>query len=220
MESVDALLRDLLACGSMASSCRSYAFDLLRWFRFLAAVEVRWDRATQAELRDFVLWLRTGLNPARVRRTVGGPEPGAANLRTGKASLRVGYAPATINHAISVLAAFYDFHLQCGRGPVVSPVPPQSRTGQRAHAHHNPQEPFGLHRRAAYRQKNPEGEPRAIPDAAVDDLFEQLRCHRDRALFSMFLTSGARAGELLGLTVGDVQPGDGRMWVRGKGWVV
>lgn len=32
-------LRDLLACGSSPASCRSYGFDLLRWFRFLAAVE-------------------------------------------------------------------------------------------------------------------------------------------------------------------------------------
>lgn len=56
-----------------------------------------------------------------------------------------------------------------------------------------------------------------MPDVVIDDLFGQLRCHRDRALFSLFLTSGARAGEVLGLTVGDVQPGDGRVWVRSKG---
>lgn len=217
LEPVDVFLRDLLACGSSPSSCRSYAYDLLRWFRFLAAVGVSWERVARVELRDFVLWLRTADNPARARRAAGSPVAGAVNNRTGKVGLRPGYAPVTINHAVAVLSAFYDFHVQAGRGPLVSPVPPQSRAGGRVHAHHNPQALFALHRRGAYRQRQPDVEPRAVPDAVIDDLFAQLRCHRDRALFSMFLTSGARAGEVLGLTVGDVQPGDGRVWVRSKG---
>ena len=61
-------LRDLLACGNSSASCRSYAFDLLRWLRFLAAVEVAWHRATSLEVRDFVLWLKPCHNPARDRR--------------------------------------------------------------------------------------------------------------------------------------------------------
>ncbi len=210
-------LRDLLACGSSPASCRSYGFDLLRWFRFLAAVDVEWHRAQRGEVRDFVLWLRTCHNPARDRRRPDAPAAGAVNPRTGKASLRAGYAPATINHAVSVMSAFYDFHLLSGQGPVVSPVPPQSRDGHRLQGHHNPLEPFRLHRRGAYRQKQPEAAPRALPDEVVEDLFGALECNRDRALFAMFLSSGARAGELLGLTVGDVHPGDGRIYVQSKG---
>jgi len=210
-------LRDLLACGASPASCRSYAFDLLRWFRFLAAVEVEWQRAQRGEVRDFVLWLRVCHNPARDRHRPDPPAPGAVNARTGKTSLRAGYAPATINHAVSVVSAFYEFHLLSGQGPVVSPVPPQSRGGLRLQGHHNPLEPFRLHRRGAYRQKQPEAMPRAMPDAVVEDLFGALDCNRDRALFAMFLSSGARAGELLGMTVGDAQPGDGRIYVRSKG---
>jgi hypothetical protein len=116
IDAVGVFLKDLLACGSGASSCRSYAFDLLRWFRFLAAVGVAWERASRAEVRDFVLWLRSSVNPARDRRCVGAPAPGSVNARTGKAHLRAGYAPATINHALSVLAAFYEFHRSCGSG--------------------------------------------------------------------------------------------------------
>lgn len=37
------------------------------------------------------------------------------------------------------------------------------------------------------------------------------------ALFSMFLSSGARAEEMLGLTVADIHPGEGRIYVRTKG---
>ena len=48
-------------------------------------------------------------------------------------------------------------------------------------------------------------------------LFAGLACHRDRALFHMFLASGARAAELLGITVHDARPGDGRIYVATKG---
>ncbi|GGM36240.1 integrase [Promicromonospora citrea] len=217
IEPVSEFLRELLACGNGASSCRSYGYDLLRWFRFLAAVEVPWDRAQRDEVRDFVLWLRTSDNPARVRTRPDAPSPGSINARTGKPSLSAGYAPATINHALSVVAAFYAFHVRTGKGPIVSPVPPQSRRGGRVHAHHNPTEPFRLHKRGSYRQKQPDLPPRAVPDDVLDDTFSRLECNRDRAMFSMFLSSGARASELLGMSVGDACPGEGRIYVATKG---
>src|SRR5689334_13729437 len=68
IEPVSKYLVDLLACGNSSGSCRSYAFDLLRWFRFLAAVDVGWDRVGRTEVADFVLWLRTSVNPSRERR--------------------------------------------------------------------------------------------------------------------------------------------------------
>lgn len=107
---VSEFLRELLACGNSRTSCRSYGYDLLRWFRFLATVDVGWSRAQRAEVRDFVLWLRTSHNPARARRRPDAPGVGSVNRRTGKPYLAAGYAPATINHALSVISAFYDFH--------------------------------------------------------------------------------------------------------------
>ena len=50
-------LADLLAAGRSEATVRSYGMDLLRWFRFLWAVEVAWDRATRSEARDFCRWL-------------------------------------------------------------------------------------------------------------------------------------------------------------------
>ncbi|MEV6812582.1 tyrosine-type recombinase/integrase [Micromonospora sp. NPDC051296] len=214
---VSAFLRDLLACGSSPASCRSYGYDLLRWFRFLAAVDVGWRRAQRSEVRDFVLWLRTCHNPARDRRRPDAPVPGSVNPRTGKAYLRAGYAPTTINHAVSVLAEFYDFHVREGTGPVISPVPPRQHRGGRVFAHHNPMEPYAEGRRGPYRQKQPDLQPRAVPDDVLDDLFAAVDCNRDRALFSMFLSSGARAAELLSMTVADAHPGNGQIFVRGKG---
>ncbi len=214
---VSEFLRDLLACGNSPASCRSYGYDLLRWFRFLVAVDVVWSRAQRTDVRDFVLWLRTSHNPARDRRRPDAPAGGSVNQRTGKPYLQAGYAPATVNHALSVVSAFYDYHLQTGQGPVVSPVPPQSRSGGRANAHHNPLEPFHPHHRGTYRQKQPDRPPRAVSDDVLDELFGELSCNRDRALFSMFLSSGARAAEMLGMAVSDAHPGDGRIYVQTKG---
>ena len=58
VEPVGRFLRDFTARGHAAGSVRSYAYDLLRWWRFLRAVDVDWDRVSSAEVRDFVLWLR------------------------------------------------------------------------------------------------------------------------------------------------------------------
>ena len=41
-----AYLREVAASGRAAATQRSYGMDLLRWFRFLWAVDVPWDQAT------------------------------------------------------------------------------------------------------------------------------------------------------------------------------
>ena len=58
VEPVTAFFRDMLAAGRAEATVRSYGMDLLRWFRFLWAIEVAWDRATRIEARDFSRWLR------------------------------------------------------------------------------------------------------------------------------------------------------------------
>ena len=60
---VVAYLRDLQACGRSAATQRSYAMDLLRWFRFLWAVDVGWDQATSVEARDFCRWIQLAGRP-------------------------------------------------------------------------------------------------------------------------------------------------------------
>ena len=75
----------MLADDASPASLRSYAYELLAWFRFLRAVEVAWDLAGRAEARDFALWLKTARKPARQRRP-GAPAPGSVNPVTGKAT--------------------------------------------------------------------------------------------------------------------------------------
>lgn len=57
IEPVRRFLVDFVARDNRRGSVRSYAYSLLRWC-WLQAVEVAWDQATPAEVRDLVLWLR------------------------------------------------------------------------------------------------------------------------------------------------------------------
>jgi len=209
----DAYFAELVACGRPATTQRSYGMDLLRWFRFLAALGVDWAQATQIEARDFCRWLQVTPKPQRPhwRRPEDLPvrqRPSTPNTLTGKAPPGPRYAPSTVAHAESVLRAFYDFHLELGTGPMVNPFPLKrgARRG-RIEAHHNPLEPFGKTRRGRYRPKLTERAPRMISDEAFDQLFAKLSTHRDRALVAFYVSSGVRASELLSSTVGDADPG-------------
>ena len=73
-----AYFRELAACGRAAATQRSYGMALLRWWRFLWAVEIGWDQATRAEARDFLCWIQLADKPARPHwRYPGGGAPGA-----------------------------------------------------------------------------------------------------------------------------------------------
>lgn len=229
---VAAFLRDLQACGRSASTLRSYGLDLLRWFRFVWAIEIPWDRVTAVEARDFCCWIQLADKPAGVSlRRRGGdklsaPPPASVSRRraaspnpvTGKPVPGDKYAAATVAHCETVLRGFYEFHLEVGSGPMVNPFPlARHRRTRRANAHNNPMDAFTTERRGRYRPKVPSRVPRQIPDGMFDELFAQLGSHRDRALVAFWISTGARASELLGATVADVDPGQQLITVIRKG---
>lgn len=193
VESVTAFFRDLLAAGRAEATVRSYGMDLLRWFRFLWAIDVRWDRATRIEARDFSRWLQHGRD-------------------------RATYAPSVRAHSETVLRSFYDFHLEVGSGPIVNSFPlDRSRRAGRVHAHHNPMEPFRRERGGLYRPRVPSRVPRSITDEEFNEIFTRLPSNRDRALVAFYVSTGARASELLSATVGGVDVGRQLITVVRKG---
>ncbi len=218
-----AYFAELAACGRPAATQRSYGMDLLRWFRFLSALGIDWAQATQIEGRDFCRYLQATPKPSRPhwRRPEQPPvhgKPSTPNALTGKRPPGQRYAPSTVAHAESVLRAFYDFHLEIGTGPMVNPFPlVRGVRHPRIEAHHNPLDPFGKTRRGRYRPKLTERAPRMISDEAFDQLFAKLSSHRDRALVAFYVSSGVRAAELLGVTVGDTDPGRQLITVIRKG---
>jgi len=201
---------------------RAYATALLRWFRFLWAAGMPWDQATRAEARDFCCWIQLTAKPGRAgRRDGAGPgvvRAGVPNPVTGKAPPGRGYAPATVTHSESVLRGFYDFHREAGTGPVVNPFPlARGRHGGRAHAHHNPMEPYRGERSGQYRPRLARKAPHHIPEEKFNQLFAALGSHRDRALVAFWVSTGARASELLAATCRDTDPGQQLIAVIRKG---
>jgi integrase len=180
--------------------------------RFCWAIGVPWNQATRIEARDFSRWIQIS------DKTAGRPtllQPGTVNPLTGKASPGRAYAPATVLHSETVLRGFYEFHLQAGTGPIVNPFP-LVRIG-RAHAHRSPMEPFRNERAGLYRPRLPRRIPRYIPDEKLNELFVALGSDRDRALVAFWISTGARASELLGVIRSGVEPGQQLVTVIRKG---
>ena len=225
---VAAFLRDLQASGRPETTLRAYAIALLRWYRFLWAAGVPWDQATRAEARDFSCWIQITIKPGRAGRPgdaagagsaarAAGVRAGVPNPVTGKAPPGRGYASATAAHSESVLRGFYDFHREAGTGPMVNPFPLARGRRGRAHAHHNPMEPYRGERSGRYRPRLARRAPHHIPEEKFNQLFAALGSHRDRALVAFWVSTGARASELLGVTCRDADPGQQLITVIRKG---
>src|SRR6266498_3084217 len=155
---------DLQAAGRSPATLRSYGLDLLRWFRFLWAADVGWERATRIEARDFCRWLLVAGKPTRPHWRTQHRLAGSTPLPpTGER-----YAASVRAHSETVLRSFYDFHRDAGSGPILN-------------------------------------------------LFARLGSHRDRALVAFYVSTGARASELLSALQGGVDPGRQVITVTRKG---
>ncbi|MGH9303720.1 MAG: tyrosine-type recombinase/integrase [Acidimicrobiales bacterium] len=212
VEAVSAFFGELLASGRRPATLRSYGMDLLRWFRFCWAADIAWDGATQRDAREFALLLEVAPKPVRPhwRHQDGTAESPPA--QSGQ------YSPAVRAHSETVLRSFYDFHADAGSGPATNPFPlDRSRRRSRANAHHNPMEPYRNGRSGRYRPSVPVRIPRAIPDAAFNEIFARLGSNRDRALVCFYVSTGARAAELLSAKRNGVDPGRGVITVVRKG---
>ena len=100
---------------------------------------------------------------------------------------------------------------------MVNPFPLARGRRGRANAHRNPMQPFAGERAGRYRPKTARRVPRQIPEGKFGELFARLGSHRDRALVAFWVSTGARASELLGATVADADPGQQLITVIRKG---
>lgn len=221
-------LRELQAMGRPPTTQRSYGLALLRWFRFVWSIDMPWNQATRVEARDFCRWLQVADKPVRRHWRHDGEDrekPTAAvhpvvsvNPVTGKPSQGPRYAPRTRAHCETVLRSFYNFHLEVGSGPIVNPFPlVRRRDGDRPGSQRGSVDPVRSQPSGRYRPRLVTQAPRRIPDDRFDELFARLPSHRDRALVAFWVSTGARAAELLGAHGCDVDPGRQLITVVRKG---
>jgi Phage integrase, N-terminal SAM-like domain len=102
VEPIRRYLVDFIARDNRPGSVRSYAYALLRWWRWLHAVGVEWNQATPAEARDLVLWLKQAAKLRQSKRTTSAATAGTINPVTRKRHLNDQYTPNTIRHSNSM----------------------------------------------------------------------------------------------------------------------
>ena len=108
IEPIRRYLRDLVSRGRSSSSVRSYAYDLLRWWRWLRVIDVEWNKATAVDVKDFVLWLMSATKPRKLPRTVSARSAGTVNPVTRKRYLDDSYQARTVRHSNAVVRDFYE----------------------------------------------------------------------------------------------------------------
>ena len=84
---------------------------------------MEWDKATPAEARDLVLWLKQAAKHRQSARTVSAVTAGTINPVTRKRHLGDTYEMTTVRHSNAVVRAFYEFWIEdmC-QGPLINPV--------------------------------------------------------------------------------------------------
>ena len=220
----NAYLADLGGTFARPLTLRSYGYDILRWFRFLAAAGVVFDEAVRGDYSDFMRWLRAAGKTGGARRPRSGPTGRGLNRETGKAGPddRGNSARRHWRTRGSCSMSSYEFLLDqvsvrwSTRSRTRSAVTGASCAGTRTAIRWRAPAARGGSRKR-YDPPDPKGVPRHLPDGHFDRVWAQLTCDRDRALVKIAADCGARPAELLGMNGEDVDWGDALVRVLRKG---
>jgi integrase len=119
-----------------------------------------------------------------------------------------GLSARTIARRLSSIAGLFEYLIVRGDAGVDRNPVPRGLAGRRA----------GQRGRGGVRLvRRPRTLPRVLSPVEVDRLLGALRTQRDRAIVLAMLLAGLRRCEVLGLRLGDVNPGERRLFVSGKG---
>ena len=119
-----------------------------------------------------------------------------------------GLAARTIARRLSSVAGLFSYLLARGDAGVASNPVPRGLASRRP----------GRRGRGGVRLvRTPSTLPRVLSSAEAGALLDALRTRRDRAMVLAMLLGGLRRCEVLGLRLADVNPGERRLHVRGKG---
>lgn len=187
---------------------RAYAYDLLHFGRWMAAEPLSMEAVdTNVLLRYLGAWRDQVLSHQH-----GG---NVFRIRDGR---NVGYAPRTVNRRLAALSGVFAFRAM--RDPTARSPMPRGReagrtaSGQRAGLLGHLATPAP---RSQLRLREPRRLPRGLDRREIAELLGSFRTARDRAMAGLMLFSGLRSGEVLALSVDDVDIALGWVRVLGKG---
>jgi len=179
---------DLVAARARPNTVLATAFDLKVFFEAVGKEPARVGGA------DVLAFIKQQRRPRR----------GAAVVRIEDGE--AGLSARTIKRRLASVAGLFEYLIV--RGDVErNPVP-------RGLATRSP----GRAVRGVPLIRTPRTLPRVIDPDQADALLAALRTHRDRAMVQAMLLGGLRRCEVLGLRLGDVHPGEKRLFIaEGKG---
>jgi len=141
--------------------------------------------------------------------------------------------PRTINHRLSVLASFFDFHIrrdtEDGSGPWCGRVNPASGTlldQELRHGMVGRDSPPRTRQRDGFRRRVPYEVPKRLEPTDIQKLIDTASSFRDKAILTLLCRTGQRVGDwstsagrhgILGMSVSDVDRKRRLIVVRLKG---
>jgi len=206
VEPIVRYLKYLDRIGAARNTIRSYATVLKQYWEYLSQQKIDWQQVTLDDFAQFVLWLKlpTGSLSILPHR----PVPQARSNQT-------------INHALTVLSSFYEYHWRIDnistnmKEKTTSYLHPRARR-YKAFLHHiakgSPVAKNILKQKKAKRQQQP-----TITKTDVQKLLDACSNQRDRLLVWLLYESAMRIGEVLALYVEDVDVAENRLSVRDRG---
>src|SRR3954451_11208134 len=187
---LDAFL-EFVAARSRPNTVLASAFDLKVFFSVIDKDPVEVD---SADVLAFVAAQREPRRGATVVRIEDGER---------------GLAARTIKRRLATLSGLYEYLLVRGDTPVTRNPVPRGLALRRDR---------GRAVRGVPLIRAPRTLPRVIDPDEANALLAALRTHRDRAMVEAMLLGGLRRCEVLGLRLGDVRPGERRVFIaEGKG---
>lgn len=179
---------DLVGARARPNTVLAVGFDLKVFFSVVA------KRPREVTPGDVLAFIKAQREPRR--------GAGVVRIEDGEAGL----SARTIKRRLASIAGLYDYLLVIG-AVAANPVPRGLSTRSPSRAV-----------RGIPLIRTPRTLPRVLDPADVDALVAALRTRRDRAMVSAMLFGGLRRCEVLGLTLGDLRPGERRVFVaEGKG---
>jgi site-specific recombinase XerD len=196
---------------------RAYALGLAHFFTWLDANGVERERVTRQVVGRYIVDFGQG-------------EPGGAVATRAAPKVR---SVRTVNHRLSVLASFFDFHIrrdtEDGTGPWCGRVNPASGKlldRELRHGMMGRDLPPRTRQRDGFRRRVPYEVPKRIEPEDVEKLFDAASSFRDKAILTLLCRTGQRIGNwsedagrhgILGMSLSDIDRKRSLIAVRLKG---
>ena len=190
VEPISKYLRYLDSLNRSPNTIAAYARNLKLYWEYLQQSSLDWKQVNLEQLSEFIHWLRN-------------PDPGTIPLHPKQAKR----SEKTINHALTTVTSFYEFHERLGttKGVEAYRLGVQRGSKYKPFLHHISQ--GKLTRTRLLKVKESKTFPGCLGDEEVKTLINACNRIRDKFLVCLLSETGMRIGEALGLRHEDMVTG-------------